>query len=235
MDESKFAAGQVVTGFSFPVVALYQNSGGTVSYTNGMDLARGVSVDPDIETTGDDNDFGANNRAAESAPKRFRRGTLALTVDGVFRAVEHLIMGIPEADITTVAVGESEVEFTDYGDAQDIPYVGVGVIVRSMSNGVEIFRPWIYPKLRFAQFTVPAATEEDDIDWQTTDLEATILRDDTAKHNWQRVGQPLATELEAYNAIRTVLGMSIATELPISGPVPNVPAEDPADDTEDDA
>lgn len=224
MDETKFAAGQVVTGFSFPVVALYQNNGGAVSYTNGMDLARGVSVDPDIETTGDDNDFNANNRASESAPKRFRRGTLALVVDGVLRAAEQMIMGIPDADISTVTVGESEVEFTDYGDAQKIPYVGVGVIVRSMSNGVEIFRPWVYPKLRFAQFVVPAATEEDDIDWQTTDLEATILRDDTAKHNWQRVGQPLATELEAYNAIRAVLGMSLATELPISGPIPNVPA-----------
>ena len=62
MDESKFAAGQVVTGFSFPVVALYQNNGGTVSYTGGMDLARGVSVDPDIETSGDDNDFAANKK-----------------------------------------------------------------------------------------------------------------------------------------------------------------------------
>ena len=44
------ATGRVVTGFSKPYVAIYQNSSGTVSYTKGQVLARGVSVELSIET-----------------------------------------------------------------------------------------------------------------------------------------------------------------------------------------
>lgn len=214
IDESTLAAGQVVTGYSFPVVALYNNTGGTVTYTDGMDLARGVSVDPSIETSGDDNTFYANNRAAEEAQQRFRSGTANFTVDGLLRAAENLVMGIPASATSQETVGEGTVGFTDYNDDQNIPYVGIGFVVRSQSAGVEMFRPWIYTKARFAQFAVPAETQEDEIDWQTTELEAKLMRDDTAKHRWQRVGDPLATELEAYNAVRAVLGMSVVEALP---------------------
>ena len=39
------ANGRVITGFSQPYVALYSESGGTVTYASGQILARGVSVD----------------------------------------------------------------------------------------------------------------------------------------------------------------------------------------------
>lgn len=214
IDENTLAKGQVVTGFSFPMVALYNNNGGTVTYTGGMDLARGVSIDVDIETANEDNKFAANNRTAETAQQRFRSGTANLTVDGLLRQAENLIMGLPAAASSDVTVGQNTVQMTDYGDDQEIPYVGLGVIVRSQSNGVELFRAWIYTKVRFAQFTVPAATEDEDIDWQTTELSGALNRDDTPNHNWQRVSEPLATELEAYNTLRVVLGMEPATALP---------------------
>lgn len=218
INPADLASGQVVTGFSFPVVALYTNNGGTVAYSNGRDLARGVSVEPDIETSNDDNPFYANNRTAETAQKRFRRGTLNLTVDGLLIGAEKMIMGLPAAAESTITMGTGEgaqtVGMTDYGDAQTIPYVGVGFVVRSMSNGIDLYRAVVYTKCRFDQFAVPAATEEDEIDWQTTDLSAQISRDDTSKHNWQRVSEVLESELEAYNVVRTVLGMEIAEELP---------------------
>lgn len=215
MDNTNFATGQVVTGFSFPVVALYSSNNGAPTYSNGMDLARGVEFSPEIETSGDDNDFYANNRASEGAQRRFRSGTLGLTVDGVLRAAENLIMGIPASATSTVGTGAAEVEMTDYNDDQNVPYCGIGAVVRSQSNGVEIFRAWVYPKVRFAQFSVPAATQGEDIDWQTTDLSAKIYRDDSAKHRWQRVSEPLATELEAYNAVRLALGMEAVAALPV--------------------
>ena len=205
MDETKFAAGKVVTGLSSPYVALYNNTGGTVTYTEGMVLARGVDFDPQIETTGDDNVFYTNNRACESAPQRFRRGTLNIEVDGLLRKAESLIMGLAAKD--TVTVGETPVTVYDYGDGQVIPYVGVGAVVRSMSNGIELFQAVMYTKARFAQFTVKAHTEEDSIDWQTQSLSAVLQRDDTPKHNWQRVSEPCATELEAENVLRVMLGM----------------------------
>lgn len=218
MDLSALAAGQVVTGFSFPVVALYNNNGGAVTYSGGMDLARGVKIDPQLETADDAKVFYTNNRASETAQKKFRGGTLNLTVDGLLTAAEKLIMGLDSEAESTVTVGTGtstvSVTMTDYGDAQDIPYVGVGVVVRSQSNGVELFRAVVYTKVRFEQFALPAETQGEEIDWQTTELSGKLNRDDTENHNWQRVSEILETELEAYNVVRAVLGLSVAEALP---------------------
>lgn len=215
---SDLALGQVVTGFSFPVAALYTHTGTTVTYSSGQDLARGVKIDPQIETGGEDNSFYANNRAAESAQKRFRRGTLNLTVDGLLVTAEKMIMGLATGSVSTVTVGTGgsavSYDMVDYGDAQSIPYVGVGAVVRSQSNGMELFRAVVYPKVRFDQFALPAETQGEEIDWQTTELSAQISRDDSANHNWQRVSEVMSTELEAYNVVRSVLGMTVATALP---------------------
>ena len=218
LNTNNLAAGQVVTGFSFPIVALYANSGGSVSYSGGMDLARGVKVDPQIETADDDNAFYANNRSAETSQRRFKAGKLGLTVDGLLTAAEKLIMGLGSAAESTVTVGSGAeaktVNMTDYGDAQDIPYVGFGYIVRSQSNGIELFRAVVYTKVRFDQFGIPAETQGEDIDWQTTELSGALNRDDTVKHNWQRVSELLETELEAYNTARAVLNMEPVEALP---------------------
>lgn len=212
------ANGAVTTGFRYPVVALYNNNGGTVTYSNGMDLARGVSVDPSIETSGGNNNtFYANDGAAEEAQQRFRRGTVNYTVDGLLRAAEGLILGLPAQ--TDFTVGEATVKETVYGDAQNIPYVGAGHVIRRQSAGVVFYQGVVYTKARFAQFVPAAATEEDDIDWQTQELEATLMRDDTPAHAWQKVSEPLATDLEAYNYVRVHLGLTVATAVPGNGAV----------------
>ena len=40
----------VTTGFSLPYIGKYQESGGTVSYTGGMKLGRGVSMSVEVES-----------------------------------------------------------------------------------------------------------------------------------------------------------------------------------------
>ena len=175
------ANGAVITGFGFPVVATYSATGTTVTYSNGQDLARGVSVSTSIETLGEDNVFYANNEAAEVAPLRFRRGTATLTVDGLLVAAEKLILGLPTA--RSLTVGSDTVAMEDYGDDQQIPYCGVGYVIRRQSAGVEFYQGVVYTKTRFSQFEPSAETQGEDIDWQTTELEATLLRDDSAKHN----------------------------------------------------
>lgn len=216
MDTTNFANGQVVTGYSFPVVALYNHNAGTVSYTSGMDLARGVNVNPQIEVANENNTLYLNNRAAEEGQRRFRRGTLNLGVDGLLVVAEKLVMGIPAAAARSVTVGESNVKFTAYGEAQKIPYVGVGFVVRCQSNGNVFYFAFVYRKLTFSQFDIPATTEGENIDWQTQSLSARILVDDTTAHDWKWFSEPLATELEAYNAARAALDMSTVTELPVS-------------------
>lgn len=197
------AAGRVCTGFSKPYVAKYTNNGGTVAYSDAMQLARGVSVNLSLETE-DNNTFYADNVAAEEPPAKFIRGTATLTVDGLLRAAEKFILGLPDA--TTVQVDGKPVAVSHFGDDMNIPYMGIGFVARYQSAGVVSYEPVVLTKTRFKVFDFDAATQEDIIDWQTQELSAKLMRDDTSKHDWKLVGEEQATEAAAEAVLLALLG-----------------------------
>ena len=201
------AAGRIIKGFSLPYVALYHNDNGKVTYTKGRKLARGVEISVEAETT-EANNFYADNRVAESVPGIFNNGTLTLTVDGLFLESERFIMGI-EAE-GKITVGNEEVKTTDYGETMSIPYVGVGAIVQYQSEGVTTYEPVLFTKARFNDTGISAKTMEGSIDWQTKQITATLLRDDTAAHNWKRVAEAQTTEEAAEAVIKAFLGITEA-------------------------
>ena len=184
------AAGRVRTGFSLPYVAKYANNNGTITYSSGQQLARGVSVSLAPEVA-DNNDFYADNVLAESVTGTFTGGTVTLTVDGLLPAAESLIYGISAA--TTV----STVSVYAYDDDAAPPYVGIGFIARYMSDGATTYKVIVLTKCKFSLPTEEAATQEDQIEWQTQALNATIMRDDSAKHAWKYVA---ATEYTTESA-----------------------------------
>lgn len=170
--------GRVITGFSKPYVAKYAVTNGTVSYSDEMVLARGVSVSLDIESS-DDNNFYADNQVAESASGVFSSGTVTLTVDGTKKDARRMIFGLPAASTATGSAG-----LVMYGDSMVVPDVGIAWVTRYMEEGVTHYVPQIIPKAKFQLPTKEAATQEDEIDWQTEELVATIMRDDTSNHTW---------------------------------------------------
>lgn len=196
------ANGRVITGYSMPRVALYSATGNTVTYTNVQPLARGVDVSIEPETA-DSNDFYADNVLAETASGQFSGGTLTMNVDGLKDAARTLIMGLPTA--TEVTVGTETVDVYDYDNRQVIPYVGVGFVVRYMEEGVTSYMPVVLPKVQFAVEGLEAATQEDEIDWQTQELTASIMRDDTTEQKWRRVAAAQTTEAKAVAVIEALL------------------------------
>ena len=192
------AAGRVLTGFSLPYVAKYTAAGTTVTYSQGQKLARGVSVSIEAEAE-DSNIFYADNISAESAPGIFTSGTATITVDGLKLAAEQLIMGIPAAD--------SE-GFIHYGESLEIPYVGIGFICRYMEDGVTSYVPIILTKCRFVTPGIDASTATETIEWQTQELTASLLRDDTSNHDWKLVGGAQTTEAAAEAQIKAVFSIS---------------------------
>lgn len=190
------ASGRVITGFSKPYAALYTESSGTVTYTGVQALARGVEVSLEPESA-EDNIFYADNVAAESASGVFTGGTVTLTVDGFFTATRRKFFGLPAAG----ADG-----WTAEGDNAVAPYVGIGYIVRYMSDGVTTYVPTILTKTKFNTLGESAATQEAEIDWQTTELTAALMRDDTSNHNWRFIGADFSTEAEAEAALIAKLG-----------------------------
>lgn len=186
-----------------PWVAKYANNNGTVSYSGGIPLARGVDVSLSVEGTSD-NKFYADNVVAETDNQAFSSGTMTLTVDGLKDAARKMITGVTTTQAVTVTTGTT-VSFDVYDDVAAVPYVGVGFVVRYMEAGVTTYVPVIIRKVKFNDPELSAATQEEEIDWQTQSLEATILRDDTTNHAWKMVGAEQTTEAAAYNAIKKFL------------------------------
>ena len=191
------AAGRVCTGFSLPYVATYSATGGTVTYSSGQKLARGVNVSITPES-GDDNNFYADNVLAESANTTFTGGEVTLTVDGLLEAAVKLIMGLPT----------SSGGWMTYNDDQNVPYVGIGFIARYQSDGVVTYVPYVLAKCMFNQINTSAATQEENIEFQTQELTAKIFRGDDTKHAWKYVGDEEDTEAAAEAALKTKLGIT---------------------------
>ena len=193
------AAGRVCTGFSKPYVALYSASSGTVTYSSGALLGRGVEVSVEAEEASEANNFYADNVIAESISGVFSGGTATLTVDGLLDATRKLIYGLPAAD------GDG---WTHFGDSQSVPYVGIGFVTRYMSEGVTTYVPTILTKAIFQAEPQEAATQEDEVEFQTTELTATLLRDDSANHDWKMIGAPQTSEALAEAEIKDIFSIA---------------------------
>ena len=174
------AAGKVTTGFSLPYVAKYAHSGSTVTYSQGQKLARGVNVSITPTTNNAENNFYADNGLAESAPGGYNGATFSLEVDGLHQTAEKLIYGLGNADSNG---------FVNYNDAASHPYCGIGFVVRQQEEGVVSFKAVVIPKGRFDYPTIAAATQEQEIDWQTQTLTGTIFKSDATNCPWLMNGE----------------------------------------------
>lgn len=199
------ANGKVITGYSKPFVALYNNNEGTIAYSSGMPLARGVDVSVEAET-GDAVNFYADNVMAESVGGVFTGATITMTVDGLKDAARKLIMGLPNAEPLTV--GSDSVDIYTYDDRQNIPNVGIGFVVRYMESGVTSYQPVVFTKASFSVDGLDAATQEEEIEFQTTELEAALMRDDSEHHAWRKIGAEQTTETAAVNVVKALLNIN---------------------------
>ena len=186
-------------GLSKPYYAIYNASGENVSYSGGGVLGKAVELSMELEG-GDANILYADNGPAESA-STFGGGTLTITTDDLLLEPAAAILGITLQSIE----GGSAKEIV-FGEAQSIPYVGFGVIVKKQQSGVTKWMGLVYPKVQFQNPGIAASTQGESIEWQTRELSATIMRDDTAEHNWCRYAV-LDTEAAALSYIKGLLEM----------------------------
>lgn len=190
----------VTIGYSKPYVALYDGSSGTDKYTEGMDLGAGVSYSDSIEVA-EDNDFYANNVVDESDTGRFVSGDANITINGLQATAAKMILGIKNQ--TTVA---SDTEWDDYDDDTAPPDLGYGHVKMVREKGVDKFIAVVYPRIKFNMPAESIKTKEKEIDWQTQELTATIMRSLNGKHKWKcEVPTPFTTEEEAYAAVKDFL------------------------------
>lgn len=197
-----------IIGLSKPYYALYSNTGSTVTYTDGGRIAKAVEMSIELEGS-DPNVLYADNGPAEVA-QQFSGGTLTLTTDDLLPSVYAPLLGLTLSAITNAGIKDTETpQEIIFGEGQAIPYVGFGIIVKKQVNNVFKWMGLVLPKVQFSNPGDSAATQGETIEWQTPELSATILRDDTASHNWKRVAL-LDSEEDAEAYVKALLGISTA-------------------------
>lgn len=194
----------VTTGFSMPFIAKYENNGETVTYTEGMDFGRGVSLDLEIQTA-TDNKFYANNVISESETAKFTSGTATITIDGLDTAAAGMVFGIKKTK--EITIGEKTVQMIGYGEGMKPEFCGFGCVRTTQNEGEEKYWPYILPKVKLGIPKDSMKTRGESIDWQTQEISAIIHRDDTAEKNWKLVSKEgMDSEAEAYETVKAILG-----------------------------
>lgn len=190
-------------GLSKPFYALYAAAAGVVTYSNGASMGKAVNaeIEPDDSNT---TIFYADNGPAESA-NIFSGGTLTLEVDRLSADVVGALLGITPGSSTT-PVGTT----LDFAAEATIPYVGVGLIAKSIVDNTPVWMSIILTKVQFKMPTLDMSTQGEDIEFSAHELEATILRDDTTNANWMRWGY-FSTETNAETWIKGQLSITAAT------------------------
>lgn len=198
-------------GVSKPFYAIYSETNGTVTYSDGGVLGKATEVDVTINTS-EDNNLRADNGIAET-DRAFSDGSITIGTDDLSQEVSKAILGVTEKDLPTIA-GITPPEGTTYkelifDDNMETPYLGVGFIVKGQKNNKVYWRPIVFTKVMFNVPDDAATTQGESIEWQTPSLVGTILRDDSETHVWKRETR-LDTEAEAAAYIKHVLGITAA-------------------------
>lgn len=193
-------------GLSKPYYAIYAEAGGVVSYSDGAVMGKATEANISIETTEDNNLYGDNGLA--ETDRRFANGTLTLSTTDLSQEVSKAILGLTEQAITGIdGVTDTSVKELVYDDTQVTPYLGVGFIIKKKVGGVFKWRGVVLTKVMFSVPADAATTQGESIEWQTPELTATIMRDDSTTHMWKREAT-FTTEAQAEAYIKARLGIA---------------------------
>lgn len=199
-----------IVGYSYPVLAKYTNTEGTITYSEGRQIGHGVSFSTDITTT-DDNNLWGDNHIVETAPGTFQSGTLSMDTTELLPSVSAWLLGIEATEISFTPAGSSTaVTVNEYHYNDDIKpeNLGFGCIEKHIINGEVLWLPRILTKILSKIPASAATTQGETIDWQTKSIEFTIQRDDSSKHEYQVDTDFFDTEDEAKAYINYKLNIS---------------------------
>lgn len=187
-------------GISRPYFALYNDDGsGKPTYKEGGRFAKAVEMDLELNNA-DPEVLYADNGPAESASS-FAGAKLKMVVDELEMANEAKILGLKIVQSQSPAGSVVE-----YGDII-APYCGFGTIVKTIKGGVVKFIAILLPKVQFQTPNMSAKTQGDKIVFQTPEIEASVMREDTEVGAWKRHGE-FSTEADAEKYIKSQLNIT---------------------------
>lgn len=179
-------------GLSRPRAAIYNASGSTVTYSSGLLIGKYTAFALSVESS-DDNNLYADNAIAETDPM-FSGGTATLTTDDLAPVPMATILGLASEPIDTTTENSS---WYLWNDSQNVPFLGVGGVIKRKLGGIISYQGFILPKVQFVNPALSLQTQGQTITWQTQDLTANIFRSDAADARWFMMSSLFDTEEEA--------------------------------------
>lgn len=190
-------------GLSKPYYAIYTNNGGTVTYSGGGLLGKYTEFSLTLDA-GDANILHADNGAAES-DQQFSGGTATVTTDDLLAEVMLPVLGLKREAIQNEALATTDPFWVIFDDDQEIPYVGLGGVIKKKVNNTTKWVAFVLSKIQFSNPGVAAVTQGETIEWQTNELTANVMRSDASGHKWFQLSSPFDSEDDAITAIKAVL------------------------------
>ena len=178
-------------GLKYPVVGKYAESGGTVSHTDGMVLAKAIQASISI------NQYSvtlyADDGLAESE-KGFQDGTVDLNVDDLSQEAAKFIFGATETTKALLFKGDD-----------DVPDVGLGFYAPRKKGGVRSYRAIFFPRVKFGYPNETLDTKGEQVTFGTPTIQGTIQLAETGE--WKRE-ITVADEAKAVTWLKTQAGIT---------------------------
>ena len=187
------------TGMRYVVAAQLkqENDGALPTYEKGMVIGRAISAEVSLTRT--ESKLYADDVLAESE-NAITGGNISIGMDDILEEAQELVFGLVKT-----ASGE-------YDDkAVGAPYVGVGYLQERRFKGVVSYLPYWYYKVQFAPMDDKAATRGENVEWQTTTANGTmmgVVKDATQVATF-RTHKVCATAEEAVAWLNQMAGISV--------------------------
>lgn len=202
-----------IKGLSIPVVGKYNHDGaGNVTYTDGIIAGNAVEYGVSIEAA-ENNPLYADNKIKENDTGTFKSGELTVNTAELTQNVSKLILGTKTNELSFTPDGATEpVTVTEqiFDDDTKSPYLGYGIVEWHQIDDVDRYRAVLLTKTFFAIPEEAATTKGENVEWQTKELTATIMRsdqkDEIYKNPWMRDAW-FDDEKTAYQYLAHILGV----------------------------
>lgn len=196
-------------GLSRPYFAKYAADGSAVSYSAGALLGKYTELSISL-TEPEDNDLYADNGPDET-DQQFTGGTAEITTNDLLADAMISVLGLTTEQIAADGMTSENPVWMLFDDDQQIPYLGLGGIIKKKVKGETKWQAYVLPKIQLSNPGLAVTTQGKTITWQTQRVSGKILRSDEPKHRWFMLSGLLDTEDDADKAIRAYLNIAEAT------------------------
>lgn len=195
-----------IKGLSVPVLGVYSNNNGTVTYANGRIFSHAVEYSFDAESS-DENPLYGDNRIVEHDSPAFTKGTLTVQTTNLSNEDSKYLLGLKEV---TRTIGQREFTELVYDDDRTPKTFGFGIIELFQLNDTDGYRPVVFCRCTPNIPSDAATTKGEQVEWQTPEIEFTVVRSeqyDQSYHYPWKFSTEVATEADAILYLKNVLGV----------------------------